>query len=72
MRAYRCDICKHVYLMPETRFVGDDGIEYDDVNSAMPAELNIYPQRGMVESYDICKDCLDKLLDFIETVPEKE
>ena len=64
MRAYRCDICRQVYLIPDDP---DNKYMY-----GIPAELTIYQQNGHDESADICGNCLTKILNFVKEIAPAE
>ena len=70
-KAYQCDICNKVYLVPDVAI--DNGfMDSDSFYNSVPAELIIYHWKNQTESLDICKDCLDKLINYINTIREEE
>lgn len=68
MRAYRCDACRKMFMLPDNS-LNFSGIEDDDLNDCrIPGNLYIYHSRGMVTSIDLCKDCLEKVVLTIDRI----
>ena len=58
MRAYRCDACQKMFMLPDN----DLGV------CQVPGNLYIYRPHGMSISFDLCKDCLEKVVLTIERI----
>lgn len=68
MRAYRCDACGKMFMLPDNS-LNFSGIEDDDLSDChIPGYLYIYHSRGMATSIDLCKDCLEKVVLTIERI----
>ena len=64
MRAYRCDACHKMYLLPDT-YEGDD---CEPVTNIPPSQLQIYTRRGVFTYMDLCEDCLEKVMNVIGVI----
>ena len=62
MRAYKCDACGRVFLLPNncSNFEGPDDDDLDDAH--VPMDLYLYKDRGVATCYDICKECANRIL----------
>ena len=62
MRAYKCDACGRVFLLPNNclNFEGPDDDEFDDAH--IPMYLYLYREHGVAACYDICKECANRIL----------
>ena len=62
MRAYRCDACGRVFLLPNNclNFEGPEDDDFDDAH--IPMNLYLYKDRGVATCYDICKECANRIL----------
>ena len=68
MRAYRCDACQKMFMLPDNS-LNFSGIEDDDLSDChIPGNLYIYYPHGNSISIDLCKDCLDKVVLTIERI----
>lgn len=70
MRAYKCDACGQVFLLPDNslNFSGPEDDDIDDVH--VPGQLYIYRRSGVATCMDLCKDCLDKMMDSVQHIKE--
>ena len=68
MRAYKCDCCGKVYLLPDNS-LNFRGPEDDDISeSHVPFDLYAYHDRGIATCYDICKSCGERIVKTIEEI----
>lgn len=68
MRAYKCDACGRVFLLPNNclNIEGPDDDEFDDAH--VPMDLYLYREHGVATCYDICKECANHILREIEKI----
>lgn len=68
MRAYRCDACRKVFMLPDKLMdsYGRDDDTFLDVH--IPGSLYIYLGDGRGTDLDLCKDCLEKVVTTIECI----
>ena len=68
MRAYKCDACGRVFLLPNNclNFEGPDDDEFDDAH--VPMDLYLYREHGVATCYDICKECANRILKEINKI----
>ena len=65
MRAYQCDACGRLFLLPDNslNFEGPDDDELPD--SHVPMNLYHYHSHGIATCYDICQECADEILALV-------
>lgn len=66
MRAYRCDACHKIFLLPDDNYDNDENVR------SPAAEIYIYKKRGVANVAELCPDCLRSVLETIENIPIKE
>lgn len=67
MRAYKCDACGKVFLLPDASSYYE-GLEDDLPESHIPYDLYVYHDRGVATCYDICKSCGERIMKTIEEI----
>ena len=59
MRAYRCDACGRIVLLPS---FSNGEMTY------IPGEIYIYHQKGMHENVELCDECLADVMDKVAEI----
>lgn len=68
MRAYKCDACGRVFLLPDNS-LNFEGPEDNDIpEDHVPATLYHYSNKGIATCYDLCKECTGRILQEIERI----
>ena len=68
MRAYKCDACGIVFLLPDGS-LNFEGPEDDDLtDSHIPVNLYVYHDHGIATCYDICQSCGERIMKTIEEI----
>ena len=68
MRAYRCDACGKMFMIPYNS-LNFSGIEDDDLDDRhIPGNLYIYYPHSVPTNLDLCKDCLEKVMATITRI----
>ena len=68
MRAYKCDACGKVFLLPDTAY-NSEGFEDDDLPTPhVPFSFDVYHDRGIATFYDICQNCGERIMKTIEEI----
>ena len=68
MRAYKCDACGKIFLLPDS-YLNFEGPEDDDLTDLhVPVNLYIYRDHGISPCYDICKSCGERIMKTIEEI----
>ena len=67
MRAYRCDACGRVFLLPNNCLNFEDSDDdFDDAH--VPMDLYLYREHGVATCYDICKECANRILKEVNKI----
>lgn len=68
MRAYMCDACGKVFLLPGNclNFEDLDDDDFDDTH--VPMNLYLYREHGVATCCDICKECANRILKEVNKI----
>ena len=62
MRAYRCDACHKIFLIPNDYYEDEENVR------APAGVIYIYQRKGVAISFDLCEKCLGKVVNEVEKI----